>query len=64
MPLTPTGCRTNQAQTQVLGFIELFVVFGLRWASAVIELVCLRLDKRKKEEAQRAKGPSRPNRTS
>lgn len=44
----------------MLGFIELFVVFGFALGFAVIELVCLRLDKRKKEEAERAKEAEPP----
>ena len=38
-------------QSSLLGFMELFIVLGFALGWAVVELVALRLDKRRKAEA-------------
>jgi len=43
-------------QSSLIGFMELFIVLGFALGWAVVELVALRLDKRRKaEEAEQAK---------
>jgi len=40
--------------SSLLGLMELFIIFAFVLGWAILELVSLRLDKRRKEEAERA----------